>query len=103
MKICLYFLTCANLSEANKIAKALLEKHLVVCAKTFPVSSSFLWKGKIDSSKEALLIMESIEENFNKIEKEIKKLHSYKTFVLFSLPILKTTKGVEKWIKTELK
>lgn len=102
MNLNLLFLTCANETEANQITKVLLEKKLIFCAKRFPVSSSFLWKGKISESNEILLIMDSITENFEKANVEIKKLHSYETFVLTSVPINQTTKEVEAWIKTIL-
>lgn len=103
MKFNLLFLTCANSEEANKISKVLLEQKLVVCIKKTPVSSSFLWKGKIENSDEVLLIMDSIEENFEQINQEVKKLHSYETFVLTSLPVNQTTKEVQDWATEELK
>lgn len=102
MKLCLLFLTCADDFEAEKIAKTLLEKKLIFCAKRFPVSSSFLWEGKIDSASEVLLIMDSIEENFGKIEQEVAKIHSYKTFVLLSSPVTQTTGKVKNWIRQVL-
>lgn len=98
-----YFLTCADDAEADRISKVLLKKRLIACAKKLPVFSSFLWKEKIDNAEEVLLMLESVEENFNKIHGEVKKLHSYETFVLFSLPVGQTTKGVEIWLKKELK
>lgn len=103
MKMGVLMLTCANQKEADKITQSLLEKKLIVCAKASPVSSSFLWKGKIESSDEILLLMDSVEENFEKINKEVRKLHSYETFVLTSLAINQTTKEVEDWIKQELR
>jgi periplasmic divalent cation tolerance protein len=103
MKMILLFLTCANDPEAKKIARALLQKRLIVCAKRTPVSSSFYWENKIDSAKEVLLIMESIESNFKKIEKEVKKLHSYETFVLVSLPVTQASTGVAAWMKAGLR
>ena len=102
MKIILLFLTCANEKEADAIARTLLEKHLIVCAKKLPVSSSFFWKGSIDSADEVLLIMESVEEKFNAIEQEVRKLHSYETFVLLSVPVSRGSKGVEEWIEEGL-
>lgn len=95
------FLTCANEAEADKISKSLLEKKLIFCAKRFPVSSSFLWKGSVDLAREVLLVMDSIEENFGKIEQEVAKIHSYKTFVLLSSPVTQTTKKVKDWIRQE--
>lgn len=102
MKICVLFLTCANNEEADKISKKLLEEKLIVCAKRFPVSSSFLWEGKINKAEEVLLIMDSIEENFENIKKEVAKIHSYDNYVLLSSPVHQTTKDVIDWMKKEL-
>lgn len=102
MKPILIFLTCANEKEADTISKKLLEKKLVICIKKTKVSSSFLWKGATDYSKEVLLLMDSIEENFAQIEKEVRKIHSYETFVLIANPVIKASKGVKEWIREEL-
>jgi len=97
------FLTCADEREANEITDVLLRKKLVVCIKKTKVESSFLFKGKTDAASEVLLIMNSIGKNFFAIEKEVRKIHSYKTFVLLASPIIKSSKGVKEWIKEELK
>lgn len=102
MQMNLLLLTCRDDEEADKISQVLLKKKLIVCAKRSPVSSSFLWKGQIESSDETLLIMDSISKNFEKINSEIKKLHSYEIFNLTSINIDKTTKEVDDWISGEL-
>ncbi len=68
-----------------------------------PVSSSFLWQGSKTSAEEVLLMMDSIEENFIKVDKVVKYLHTYKTYVLYSLPITQTTNEVNQWYQEELK
>jgi len=103
MKINLLFLTCTNKKEADLISQSLLKKHLIVCAKKLPVSSSFFWKGSINKANEIIFIMESIESNFKAIEQEVRKLHSYETFTLFALPVSKVSSGVVKWMKDGLK
>ena len=100
MKPCLLFLSCKNIVEADKISDKLLREKLIVCAKKIPINSSYLWKSKIESSQEVLLIMDSIEENFEKINKEVKKLHSYKTYTLFSVDIKKVNLGAFNWLKS---
>ncbi len=102
MKFCLLFLTCTNQTEADKITRRLLEKHLIACAKSFPVKSQFLWHEKIDSSSEILLIMESCEEKFEEVESEIMRLHSYDTPVLISVPIGKIAKKTQAWLQNSL-
>lgn len=100
-KMCLLILTCANDKEASRIGRALLKKRLIVCAKSVPVASAFRWKGKIEEAREVLLLMETVEEKFSKIEREVRKLHSYEQFVLLSIPISKTSKGIKEWMEEE--
>lgn len=102
MKPVLLFLTCANVKEAETIGQRLLEKRLVVCVKKLPVSSASRWKGRIERAEEVLLLLESIAEDFSAIEREVKKLHSFETFVLVSIPVQRASKGVLAWMREEL-
>lgn len=99
MKFAIFYLTCANEEEADEISQVLLDKKLVACAKKIPVASQFNWKGNTHEDDEVLVMLESIEENFEKADKEIKKVHSYDTYIFFSIPVAKSTKKVEKWIE----
>ena len=97
------YLTCANEVEAEKISNELLDKKLIACAKKVSIESSFWWDGKKDKSEEILVMFETTEDKFENIEKEVEALHSYETPMLFALPVLKTTKSVEKWLDEVLK
>jgi len=103
MKMAILYLTCANTGEADKISDVLLEKKLIVCAKKVPVSSKFFWKDKIENEEEIVLLLETKEELFDEIEREVRRLHSHKTFVLLSIPINRAAKGVEDWMREGLK
>lgn len=98
----LIFLTCKNKKEAAAIATALLEKKLVACTKILSTDSKYLWKSRIEKAEEALLLLETYEEKFESIEKVVRKLHSYKTFVMFATPVVKTVGEVDKWLRSEL-
>ena len=100
---CQLWLTCADKKEADKIANTLLVKHLIACAKQVPVSADYWWQGKIEHGEEILLIMEGKLELFDRIETEVKKLHSYETFVLEAVPVLKVSKKAEQWLSGEIK
>lgn len=103
MKIITLFLTCPNRGEAQTIADCLLTKKLIACAKFIDNSAKFHWQGKPDTAEEVMLIMDSIEEHFKAIETEVAKLHSYDTFALTAIPVVKTTRQVEQWLKDSLK
>lgn len=98
----LLFLTCATEAEAKTIAKTLLERKLIACAKLTSVESQFLWKNSIENANEMLLVMESHESRFSEVEKTVKELHSYEQFVLIGLPVTNMASGVENWLKTEM-
>ncbi len=100
---CQLWLSCDGKREASQISDVLLQKKLIACAKQIPVSLQFNWQGKINKSNEVLLIMESREDLFDEIEREVAKLHSYKTFVLEATPISKISKKAASWLKKELK
>jgi periplasmic divalent cation tolerance protein len=102
-KFCQIWLTVGSKEEADKIANTLLVKHLVACVRQIPVSSDYWWKGKINHSDEVLLQMESREDLFEQVEKEVAKLHTYDTFVLESTPISIISKSAGAWLKSELK
>ncbi len=103
MKACVLMLTCANNTEADVIAEKLLNSKLIICAKKVAVSSQFYWKGSQEHSEEILMIMDSAEELFDKVEQEIRNHHSYETFNLVALPVTKTSKGVSDWMTEGLK
>lgn len=101
---CQLILTCKNSVEADTIAKALLEKKLIACAKQISsVDSIFSWHGGFDNNNEELLLMDSRLDLFDAVEAEVAKLHSYETFVLQAVPVVKVSKDAQKWLDKELK
>lgn len=100
---CQLWLTCKDKKEATKVARSLLAKRLVACAKQIPLTADYLWQGKMKHSDEILLVIESREDLFDEVEREVAKLHSYDTFVLEATPISKISKKAEKWLNSELK
>lgn len=85
----LVLVTCADLAEARKIARAVVEKKLAACVNilTIPVESVYSWKGKIESTSEHLLIIKTSVKKLAALEKEVLRLHSYDTpeFIAVSL------------------
>lgn len=96
-----FLLTCSN-SEKDTIARELLEKRLIVCAKFIPVESMYLWKDKIERDGEILILMESIEGNFEAVNAVIKKIHSYETYVLQMIPAKNINTDAQNWMLDEL-
>lgn len=101
------YITCESLKQAEKIGRDLLEKRLCGCVNIIPqiISLSF-WPpktGKISKGEETILLVKTKEENFETIEKEVLKIHSWQTPCLFSLKIDHVNKNYYQWLLEEMK
>jgi periplasmic divalent cation tolerance protein len=94
--------TAPDLKTARNLARAALGQRLVACANLIPgLESHYWWRGKIESSREVLLLFKTRAGCLPKLEKLILAEHSYDTpeFV-----VLQLTAGTERyfaWLKCE--
>jgi len=96
-------ITAKDKKEAQKIARGLLEAKLIACANIVQgVQSLFWWQGKIDSSKEILLVLKTKKILFKRISAKVKSLHSYQTPEIIALPITDGSEDYLKWIDKSL-
>ena len=101
----LFYMTCKNKIEANKIALDLVKKDLVACANIIPgVKSYFKWnKKKINIIKESILIGKTVKKNMNKIIFHVKKISSYECPCIVFVDIKNGNKDFLSWIKSSTK
>ncbi len=91
--------TAKNHREASLIAKHLLAKKLIACANlTDGVGSVFCWQGKIEKTKETLMILKTRRNLFRKLTIEVKRHHSYQTPEIIALPIVDGSRDYLNWI-----
>ena len=70
--------TAGSEEEARKIARHLVEKRLAACVNIIPqIESIYRWQGKVDSSREWLLLVKTTDERFPAVRDAIRELHSY--------------------------
>jgi periplasmic divalent cation tolerance protein len=96
-------LTCGSWQEAQRIADSLLDKKLVACVEFFEIKSKYRWHGAIEQTDEVKLLMHSLGHLFHEVEAEVKKLHSYDTFVLEALPVADISAEAKAWLTEETK
>lgn len=96
----LVLVTCSSLPESRKIARALVEKHLAACVNihTSPVESIYTWKDKLESSREHLLLIKTTARRLKSLEREVLRLHSYKTPEFLVLPISTGSRAYLRWL-----
>ena len=70
--------TAGSEEEARKIAHELVERQLAACVNIVPqIESVYRWQGKIESSREWLLLIKTTAEQFEKVRDAIRELHAY--------------------------
>ncbi len=97
--------TCANLAEAKRIAGAVVRQRLAACVNitTTPIESIYRWKGKIETAKEYLLVMKSVEKCLPELQRLVQELHSYDLPEFIVLPIVQGSKKYLNWISDSVK
>jgi periplasmic divalent cation tolerance protein len=80
--------TAASAADAESIALALVEKGVAACVNVVPgISSTYRWKGKVERSEEALLVIKTRGERLQDLEAAVLGAHLYEVPELVVVPI----------------
>ena len=93
-------ITASSADEATRIGRALVEERLAACANLIPsIASTYWWKGKIEESGEALLVIKTRQDLIERLTARVKALHSYTVPEVIALPILVGNPDYLNWIE----
>jgi len=96
--------TAGSEEEARKIARYLIEHQLAACANIMPqVESIYRWQGKMESSREWLLLIKTTAEKFSAVCDAILELHSYDLPECISLAVDEGSSAYLDWIEQSVK
>jgi periplasmic divalent cation tolerance protein len=91
--------TTATKEEADTIGQTLVEEGLAACINiVHPSTSIFKWQGRLESTEEALMLMKSKRDLYEKLESRIKQLHSHQTPEIIALPLVLGSREYLKWV-----
>jgi len=95
--------TTPNLTEAESLAEKIVAEKLAACVQILPEMKSFyFWEGKIQKEPEHLLLIKTLPEKFDALEKFILENHSYDVPELVALPAEKVSESYLGWMKDYL-
>lgn len=92
-------ITTSSAEEAEKIGRALVEERLAACINIVKeVRSLFLWQGKLEDEREALMVVKTTSSLFPALAEKVKSLHAYTVPEIIALPIQVGSDAYLRWI-----
>lgn len=89
--------TAPSRDSARKLAEALVQGKLAACVNIVGgVESVFSWKGVIQTEKEHVLLIKTLEEKLQSIKESIKENHPYEVPELL---VFKASEGLEAYLR----
>ncbi len=95
--------TAESKEAAEKITNTLLEKRLAACVQIVgPITSTYWWRGKIETAEEWLCLIKSKTGLYEEVERTINELHTYETPEILALPIVTGSRAYLDWLRETL-
>jgi periplasmic divalent cation tolerance protein len=97
--------TCGTLAEAKRIARGAVEARLAACGNVIlsPMESIYRWKGKVEVSREYLLLMKSTAKRLPELERMVRSMHSYDVPEFLVLPVVSGSREYLGWLAESVK
>jgi len=90
--------TCGDRTEAQAIARLLVEKRLAACVQMHPIESVYTWEGATQSAQEILLLCKIKHEDYADVEAAIRAAHSYEVPEIVEIAIEQGAATYLGWI-----
>ena len=97
------YIPCIDKQQAKDIAAYLLKKKLIACANIIPSTSMYIWKGKLETNDEYIILAKTVDRKYTAIEKAVVALHSYTCPCITAWKIDKSNNSYERWVKEMVK
>jgi periplasmic divalent cation tolerance protein len=94
--------TAPDLKTARRLACAALGQRLAACVNLVPgLESHYSWRGKMESSREVLLLFKTRASRLRKLERLILAEHPYDTPEFVVLPLIAGAEKYLAWLNQE--
>ncbi len=94
--------TCPDEKTAGNLSDIILNKRLAACVNIVPgMTSKYRWKGKMEKSKEVLILIKTRKGLVHSLEKTVKENHPYDMPEVIAIPIVSGSPEYLSWIDSE--
>jgi periplasmic divalent cation tolerance protein len=91
--------TVGSAEEADRLARALVERRLAACVNVVPgVVSHYRWQGELQRDDERLLVIKTRAERIEALRDALRELHPYELPELVAFEITAGSEAYLKWL-----
>jgi periplasmic divalent cation tolerance protein len=95
--------TAPSSEEAENLARKIIEAKLAACVQVLPKMKSFyFWENQIQPDSEHLLLIKTLGEKYDELEKFIRANHSYDVPEIVALAAERVSESYLDWMKDYL-
>ena len=95
--------TVGSAEEADRLARALVERRLAACVNVVPgVVSHYRWQGELQRDEERLLVIKTRAERIEALRDALRELHPYELPELVAFEITAGSEPYLKWLDQEV-
>lgn len=91
--------TVASQTEAQTMARTLVERGLAACAQIEAIESFYRWMGAIQHDAEFRVTFKTVEAQYAAVEAAIRALHSYELPAIHSVALAHVHAPYAQWVR----
>ena len=104
MTIAIVYAVFADIDEAKRIGRTLVEERLVACINILgPCTSIYWWEGKVEQSDECPAILKTTLDMADALIARLAELHSYEVPAITVWPAERAHPAFAEWVKSQLR
>ena len=96
--IIIVYVTCADLDEARRIGRVLVEEGLAACVNLRAHETIYRWQGAIEQGPEAALLAKTTRDTYPALQARVRSLHLYTLPCIIAWAIDEGLPGYLDWI-----
>ncbi len=103
MRAIVVLTTVGTEEQAKGIARELIASRLAACVNIVPgIRSVYRWRGKVCEDGEWLLVVKTVEDEFEAVSETIQELHSYDVPEILAFNVTQGEEAFLEWIETSV-
>ncbi|CAH2599286.1 Divalent-cation tolerance protein CutA [Rhodovastum atsumiense] len=97
-EILIAYVTCADLEQARRIGRALVEERLAACVNIRVHEAIYRWQGAVEQAPEAAFLAKTTRAAWPALQARVRALHSYELPCIVAWPLAEGLPEYLGWI-----